>query len=52
MLETQKTPNTTKLVSLYDEYQYNQLIKEPTRVAKFSKSLIDHVITTTYYGRG
>jgi hypothetical protein len=33
-------------VSLYDEYQYNQLIKEPTQVTKSSKSLIDHVITT------
>jgi hypothetical protein len=33
-------------VSLYDEYQYNQLIKEPTRVTKSSKSLIDHVTTT------
>ena len=33
-------------MSLYDEYQYNQLIKEPTRVTKSSKSLIDHVTTT------
>jgi hypothetical protein len=33
-------------VSLYDEYQYNQLIKEPTRVTKSRKSLIDHSTTT------
>jgi exonuclease III len=47
MLETQKNPlNTTKLVSWYDEYQYNQLIKESTRVTKSSKSLIDHVTIT------
>ena len=31
VLEINETPHTSKLTSLYDEYQYTQLIKQPTR---------------------
>ena len=46
VLEINKTPHTLKLTSLYDEYQYNQLIKQPTRITSSAQTLIDHLATT------
>ena len=36
-------------ISIYDEYQYEQLVKEPTRITKSIQSLVDHFITTAPY---
>ena len=46
VLEINKTPHTSKLTSLYDEYQYTQLIKQPTRITSSTQTLIDHFATT------
>ena len=45
LLEAKGNLHTTKLLSLFGEYQYKQLIEQPTRITKASESLIDHIIT-------
>ena len=47
VLEINKlTPHKSKLTSLYDEYQYTQLVKQPTRTTSCTQTLIDHLATT------
>ena len=46
VLEINETPHTSKLTSLYDEYQYTQLIKQPTRITSNTQTLIYHLATT------
>lgn len=38
-------PNTRALTSLYEEFQYDQLISSPTRITEHTATLIDHAIT-------
>lgn len=45
LLEAKANLHKTKLLSLFEEYQYKQLIEQPTRITKASESLIDHIIT-------
>ena len=33
-------------MSLYDEYQYTQLVKQSTRITSSTQTLIDHLVTT------
>ena len=46
VLEINKIPHTSKPTSLYDEYQYTQLVKQPTRTTSSTKTLIDLLATT------
>ena len=38
---------TKKIKSLYELYQFSQLIDKPTRVTMTTSSLIDHIVTNT-----
>ena len=44
VLEINETPHTSKLTSLYDEYQYTQLIKQPTRITSSIQTLQQRLI--------
>ena len=45
VLGIKETPHTSKLTSLYDEYQCTQLIKQPTHITSSTQTLIDHLAT-------
>jgi fructose-1,6-bisphosphatase len=47
MLKTESDTPTKKIKSLYELYPLSQLIKEATRVAMTTSSLIDHIVTNT-----
>ncbi len=46
LLKSDEDSNTW--LELIENYQFSQLINEPTRVTNKSRTLIDHILTTTH----